>query len=138
MKPLVYISGIGGGMLLILGTWGVLFEIRVAGLFLLFGLIFILAFFVFSWIQRKDSDRRIDEIIRSHKGKKEPEEMRKPKEVPKGWGMNDSPFRERQIWPGMEWWQCERLNCHAYFKKEVYELGYKLLLIDLFPKFFHS
>ena len=85
----------------ILGTWGVLFELQIGGLFLLFGLIFILGFFVFSWIQRKESDSRIDEIIRSHKERRDSDTFVKPTEVPKGWGMNNSPFRDRKS--GLEW-----------------------------------
>ena len=102
MKILIYITGIGSGILIVSGTWGVLFEQPLATAILIFGLVLAMIFFSLLFIEKHRQDKKINEIIKSHKGDKyNKEEEKHPHELPKGWGMNDSPYRERKS--GLEW-----------------------------------
>ena len=105
MKTWIYITGISGGLLLVFWLIGTLAEfpwndwLLAAGLVLL-GLICL----PLSFINRYRHDKMIDRIIQSGKGKfreKKASKYKSSKPGPRGWDMNNSPFRERNS--GLTW-----------------------------------
>ena len=103
MKKIIYISGIAGGLLLVFWLIGLCVEfpknniIMASALFLL-GMVFFPLFF----INKHRNDKKTDGIIESYKNqKKSAQKIKKGKSAINGWGMNNSPFRERKS--GLSW-----------------------------------
>lgn len=107
MKALMYISGIGGTILLALRLLGSVMEFRENDAFLVAGLVLLgVVFLPLMLYYRHRQNKKINSIIKSYEGRE--------KETPpsdgndpgtggraKGWGMNNSPFRERKS--GLTW-----------------------------------
>ena len=104
MKILILISGVSGTLLLTIRMLGIFIEFRgddavlIAGLVLL-GLVFLPLFL----IDKRRQEKKLDRIIKSYEGRdKEAPLPRTGDEGTRGgWGMNDSPFRERKS--GLTW-----------------------------------
>ena len=105
MKTWMYITGILGGLLLVLRLIGTLTEFPWNDWLLWSGLIILaLICLPLSFINRYRYNRKIDEIIQSGKekyGEKMAAKDKSSKPGPKGWDMNTSPFRERKS--GLTW-----------------------------------
>ncbi len=103
MRAVIYISGIAGGMLLIIRITGIFQEFPHNDLILVFALILLgLIFLPLVLIDRIHQNRKVDRIIEFHKGKKDNAPLMSEKKTGrKGWSMNDSPFRERKS--GLSW-----------------------------------
>jgi hypothetical protein len=103
MKFLMYISGITGILFLAMRLLGTVMEFQENSIFLIFGLILLgLIFMPLFILDRYRHNRKINNIIKSYEGRerKMPGHP-KPVQGPKGWSMNDSPFRERKS--GLTW-----------------------------------
>jgi hypothetical protein len=103
MKTTIYISGIAGTMLLLFRIIGIVMEypfnivLLILGLFILF-----CVFLPLSIAERHRHNKKIDQIIDSYKkAGKEAVPLEKGSLETKGWGMNNSPFRERKS--GLTW-----------------------------------
>jgi hypothetical protein len=105
MKPIIYISGILGGLLFIIWTFGIFLEFPNNNLILYSSLlVLLLVFFPLMMIDRIRQNRKIDEIIQSYEGSDHDDQTVKEgadDSVRKGWGMNNSPFRTRKS--GLTW-----------------------------------
>lgn len=65
-------------------------------------LLLVLVFFPLFFIDKYRHDKKINGIIESYKKeKKSTQQIKKGKSIRKGWGMNNSPFRERRS--GLNW-----------------------------------
>ena len=103
MKIIMYISGITGILLLALRLLGTVMDFRENELMLIGGLILVgVVFFPLLLIDRHRHNKKIDNIIKSYEGREqEVKDIPKSGKGSKGWGMNNSPFRERRS--GLSW-----------------------------------
>jgi len=103
MKVAIYISGILGMMLLVGGIIGTMLEFPLNNVILFLGMgLLLLVYLPLNLIDKVRYNRKIKKIIESYKGtKRRPNEFKKGDKKTKGWGMNDSPFRERKS--GLTW-----------------------------------
>ncbi|MBA7530909.1 hypothetical protein ES705_23120 [subsurface metagenome] len=103
MKIIMYISGITGILLLALRLLGTVMDFRENELMLIGGLILVgVVFIPLLLIDRHRHNKKIDNIIKSYEGREqEVKEIPKSGKGSKGWGMNNSPFRERRS--GLSW-----------------------------------
>ena len=103
MKTIILISGITGTLLLMVRMLGIFMEFRGDDVVLVSGLVLLgLVCLPMFLIDKRRHDRKIDSIIKSYEGRdKEVQELQKAGQSPKGWGINDSPFRERKS--GLTW-----------------------------------
>lgn len=103
MRSFIYISGILGGLLLAIGLIGTITNFTYNDVFLISGLALIVLIFIpLSTVSRYKQNKNIDKIIASYKGtNKETIQFEKGKSQTEGWGMNNSPFRERKS--GLTW-----------------------------------
>ena len=103
MKSIIYISGISGGLLLVLRIVGVMEEFPFNDLLLISAVVLPgLVFLPLRIIDRIMHERKINRIIRESEGKERSKEKvnTEPRKT-KGWGMNNSPYRERK--GGLTW-----------------------------------
>ncbi|MBE0637059.1 MAG: hypothetical protein IH598_00895 [Bacteroidales bacterium] len=103
MKTAIYLSGITGTLLLVLGIIGIMLEFLLNNVLLILGLVLLFIIFLpLIIIERYLSDKKIDKIIDAHK-ETDRKSVRSEKgdSETKGWGMNNSPFRERKS--GLTW-----------------------------------
>ncbi len=105
MKIGIYFSGIVGTILIVMRIIGILFEFQLNQVFLISGLVLLLMVFLpLSILHRRHYHNKIHNIIESYKGvEKKPVPIKKLEKTWKGWGMNNSPFRERKsglVWGG--------------------------------------
>jgi hypothetical protein len=103
MKTAIYISGIAGMLLILLRIIGMIMEFPLNNLFLILGLtLLVIVFLPLAIIERYRHNKMIDKIINSYKETgKETAPIEKGDLEAKGWGMNNSPFRERKS--GLTW-----------------------------------
>ena len=103
MKTAIYLSGITGTLLLVFRIIGIMLEFPLNNLFLILGFVLLLIIFLPLLItERYLHNRKIDKIIDSYKEtNKETVPLEKGDSEAKGWGMNNSPFRERKT--GLTW-----------------------------------
>jgi energy-coupling factor transporter transmembrane protein EcfT len=103
MKIAIYLSGISGSLLLLIRTIGIIMEFPLNKVFLILGLILLLFIFIpLIFIDKYHNKKKIDRIIDSYKGKENKNsQLEKGDSKNKGWGMNNSPFRERKS--GLTW-----------------------------------
>jgi hypothetical protein len=103
MKKIIYISGILGGLLLLFRLLGVFMEFPFNSLLLYSGLVLlVLVCLPLTIAEKQRQNKKIDEIIKSYKGKKKKKtEFKRGDSKTKGWDMNNSPFRERRS--GLTW-----------------------------------
>jgi hypothetical protein len=103
MRSFIYISGILGGLLLAIRLMGTITNFTYNDEFLISGLALIVLIFIpLSIVSRYKQNKKIDKIIASYKGtNKETIQFEKGKSQTEGWGMNNSPFRERKS--GLTW-----------------------------------
>lgn len=92
------ISGITSGLLLLFRVIGIITEFIYNDLLLISGLVLFGAVFIpLSIISRIQQNRKINAIIESYKDSdKEKVKIPTGNKVTKGWGMNNSPFRDRK------------------------------------------
>lgn len=105
VKSAIYISGIIGGLLLVLSFVAYMVELPVAHLLFYLAVVVLLVGFLPLYIfSKRRASRRIQKIIQKHAASKYGEESESKESVDiKSWGMNDSPYRERKsglIWGG--------------------------------------
>ena len=103
IRTLVYISGITGGLVVILRTIGIFMEISFNNILLYAG-IFLLGFICLplSMIYQKKQIKKINRIINANKNKnKEKKQIKRTDSKTNGWNMNSSPFRKRKS--GLTW-----------------------------------
>jgi len=102
MKALKYISGFSGAILLIYWLLGILFDFRVSFYFFVAGLVlFGLVFLPLAILDKNRRENRWD-TIRDEEENAEISETKKNKNHKrKGYGISDSPYRERNS--GLRW-----------------------------------
>lgn len=97
MRTLIYISGITGGILIVLRFVGIFMEFSLNSLILITGLVLLgLVFIPLYFADKYRQNKKIKKIIASHKGKDSQKKMNDKKTKIKGWDMNTSPFHERK------------------------------------------
>ena len=97
MRTLIYISGITGGILIVLRFVGIFMEFSLNNFILITGLALLgLVCLPLYIADRYRQNKKIDKIIASHKGKDSQKKMNNEKTKIKGWDMNSSPFHERK------------------------------------------
>ena len=103
MKAATYISGIAGTFFILLRIIGVIMEFPLNNIFLTLGLaLLVIVFLPLAIIERYRHNKKIDKIINSYKeAGKAAVPLEKGDLEAKGWGMNNSPFRERKS--GLTW-----------------------------------
>ncbi|PLX22811.1 MAG: hypothetical protein C0599_05565 [Salinivirgaceae bacterium] len=103
MKAAIFISGIGGTLLIVLRIIGIMADFQFNDHFLYSGAILLLAIFLpLTIIEKYLHNKKIDRIIHENKGgKHNKEEIHTDNPKTKGWGMNNSPFRDRKS--GLSW-----------------------------------
>ena len=103
MRPLIYISGILGALLLTLGIVGIYLEFPFNNILLYTGLaLFVLVFIPIYITDRIMINRKINRIIREFQEQERKEEKVTESRInSKGWSMNDSPFQTRKS--GLTW-----------------------------------
>ena len=103
MKTAIYLSGITGMLLLLISTIGIILGFSLNKVLLIPGILLLLFIFVpLIIIDKYLHNKKIDKIIDSYKGTdKETINFEKGESKTRGWGMNNSPFRERKS--GLTW-----------------------------------
>lgn len=103
MKYIINISGILGATLILMRITGIFSEYGNQGILLISGIILLtLVFIPLSIFDRYRYNKRMDEIINAYKQKKEDStKITGEKTRTKGWGMNNSPYRQRKS--GLNW-----------------------------------
>jgi len=103
MRIGIYFSGIIGTILLVLRVIGIFFEFHQNDVFLIVGLFLLLFVFLpLSIVYKRSPQKKTLNSITSYKGtENKATQQKKGKVKTKGWGMNDSPFRERKS--GLSW-----------------------------------
>ena len=102
MKHIIYISGILGGILLILRLIGTIADFSFNDLILISGLVLVILVCIpMIIIDRYKNEKKSDHAIESHKDKPSIINVPSDKSKFKGWSMNNSPFRERKS--GLNW-----------------------------------
>lgn len=103
LKATIFISGIGGTLLIVLRIIGIIADFQFNDLFLYSGAILLLAIFLpLTIIEKYLHNKKIDRIIQENKGgKHNKEEIHTDNPKIKGWGLNNSPFRDRKS--GLTW-----------------------------------
>ena len=103
MKTAIYLSGILGMILIVIGFLGKMMGFTPGNIFLITGSVFLLLVFIpLIIIERNQYNKRIDQIIESYRNNPEKKkEAKSEKKTTTGWGMNNSPFRERTS--GLSW-----------------------------------
>ena len=106
-RLILYISGIAGGLLLLLSLLGIFLEFQHNNIFLYTGLILIgFIFLLLLIIENYRYNKKINSIINSYRKKAEDKVEKKDETTQKGktgrgWGLNNSPYRERKS--GLSW-----------------------------------
>jgi len=103
MKIAIYISGITGGLLVVIRILGILLELPQNNIILILGLVLLFCIALpLIIIDRNHQNKKIEKIIDSYKGtEKTSLQLEKEESKTKGWGMNNSPLRERKS--GLTW-----------------------------------
>lgn len=105
MKPLIYISGILGGLLLAIRLVGIIAVFPQNDLFLGLGLVLLglvcLPLFVIDRHQHREKMKRIIYGDGQKRERKKVEVPHANKKGSNGWDMNNSPFRQRNS--GLSW-----------------------------------
>lgn len=99
----MYISGILGGLLLVIRLIGSVTDFNYNDLFLFSGLaLIILVFIPLAIIDKYRQNKKIDRIIKTYSDKPSRHNtISSGKSEFKGWSMNNSPFRKRKS--GVSW-----------------------------------
>ena len=104
MKILILISGVTGTLLLTIRMLGIFIEFRGDDAVLLAGLVLLgLVCLPLFLLDKRRQEKKLDMIIKSYEGREQKEKVVKKASGGSrgGWGMNDSPFRERKS--GLTW-----------------------------------
>lgn len=103
MRNLTYISGILGGLLLVVSLIGSVTDFKYNNLFLVSGLVLIVLIFIPLVLTNKyRHTKKINSIIQSYSDKQSRHDpLPSGKSEFKGWSMNNSPFRKRKS--GVSW-----------------------------------
>lgn len=103
MKTAIYLSGITGTLLLVLRIIGIMLEFPLNNVLLILGLVLLFIIFLpLIIIERYLSDKKIDKIIDTYKDTdRKTVHLEKGNSETKGWGISNSPFRERKS--GLTW-----------------------------------
>ncbi|PLX24170.1 MAG: hypothetical protein C0597_00135 [Marinilabiliales bacterium] len=103
MRSTIYISGILGGLLIMIGLIGAITDFNNNALFLITGLALTLLIFIpLLVIDKYKHNKKIKSIIKSYADKpSKPNSISSGKSETKGWSMNNSPYRKRKS--GLNW-----------------------------------
>lgn len=102
MKTAIYLSGITGTLLLVFRIIGIMLEFQLNNVFLILGLALLLIVFLPLLIREKYlHNKEIDKIIDSYKKTDKTVGLEKRDSKTRGWGVNNSPYRERKS--GLTW-----------------------------------
>ncbi len=103
MKTIIYVSGIIGIILLVVRLLGIFLEFPQNDLILLSGIILLgLVCLPSYFIDKYRHEKKMDNVIKPYNGQqKKSQTIQESDSKTKGWGMNNSPFRERRS--GMTW-----------------------------------
>lgn len=103
MKTAIFLSGLTGTLLLVIRTIGIWLEFPLNEAYLILGLVILLFIFVpLILIDKYLHKKKMNSIIASFKSSdNENKKLNKTVSKTKGWGMNNSPFRERKS--GLTW-----------------------------------
>ncbi len=103
MKSIIYISGILGGLLLMITLIGTITGFNYNAVFLISGLVLIILIFIpISAIAKYKHNKKIKSIIKSYSDKSSKHHsISSGKSKTKGWSMNNSPYRKRKS--GLNW-----------------------------------
>lgn len=103
MKIAIYLSGISGTLLSVFGIIGIMLEFPLNKVILIPGLILLFIIFLpLIIIERYLYDKKIDKIIDTYKETdRKTVHLEQGESTTKGWGMNNSPFKERKF--GLTW-----------------------------------
>lgn len=103
MRIIIYISGILGGLLLMISLIGTITNLTYNTLFFISGLgLIILIFIPLSLVDKYRHNKKIKSIIKSYSNiPSKHNSISSGKSEIKGWSMNNSPFRERRS--GITW-----------------------------------
>lgn len=103
MRIIIHISGILGGLLLLISLIGTITNLTYNTLFFISGLgLIILIFIPLSLVDKYRHNKKIKSIIKSYSDKpSQHNSISSGKSEIKGWSMNNSPFRERRS--GVTW-----------------------------------
>ncbi|HKK58938.1 MAG TPA: hypothetical protein VJ937_05640 [Salinivirga sp.] len=103
MKTVIYISGIIGGLAIVLSIIGLFMEFPFNNLLLIVGLLLVFAVSIpLGRFERYRYKKRIDHIKQQkHTGTESGKTDTETKSRAKGWDMNTSPFRKRKS--GLTW-----------------------------------
>lgn len=103
MKTAIFLSGLTGSLLLVIRTIGIWLEFPLNKVYLILGLVILLFIFIpLILIDKYLHKKKMNSIIVSFKSSdKKNKKLKKTVSKTKGWGMNNSPFRERKS--GLTW-----------------------------------
>lgn len=103
MKTAIFLSGLTGTLLLLIRTIGIWLEFPLNKVYLILGLVMLLFIFIpLIIIDKYLHKKKMNSIIESFKSSdKKNKKIKKTVSKTKGWGMNNSPFRERKS--GLTW-----------------------------------
>ena len=103
MNKAIYISGIAGTLLLVIGTLGIFLQFAENNIIFIAGLVFVFLIFVpLLLIRKKQHNNKIDGIIEAYRKKPKADvSANEIKTSNKGWNMNNSPYRKRKS--GLTW-----------------------------------
>ncbi len=103
MRILIYISGILGGLLLMISLVGTINDFKFNAVFLISGLALIILIYIpLLIIEKYKHNKKIKSIIKSYSDKpSKHNSISSGKSEIKGWSMNNSPYRKRKS--GINW-----------------------------------
>jgi len=103
MRTIIYISGIFGGLLLVIRLIGIITEFKYNDVFLFSGLVLIILVFIpLSVISKYKHNKKIKSIIKSYSDNSSKDNTTLyGKSEMKGWNINNSPYRKRKS--GLKW-----------------------------------
>ncbi len=102
MRTVIYITGITGGLAIVLSIIGIFAEFAFNDLLFWGGLILIFAVCIpLLKLERFFQKRHVTSIKRQPQAKESVKNIRQQKTKAKGWDMNSSPFRKRKS--GLTW-----------------------------------
>lgn len=101
-KKIIYISGIGGALLLIIRLLGIFIALPFRDIILIAGLILLFVVcFPLLLLEKNKPYQSEQEGIKLTPASDEKQNTKGKKNPSKGWGMNDSPYRTRRS--GLTW-----------------------------------
>jgi len=101
MKISIYITGIAGSLLLIIGILGTIVGFSNHKLFIIVGISLLIILLTLAIISKNRQQKKLKEIIHSYKDSNHDFLKTDQNHNTKGWNMSTSPFRTRKS--GLSW-----------------------------------